>query len=123
MKTDINEKIYDMTLISMVKEQTGPKKLKKIRKNLRIIAEEDLKEFAQLKIKIFEEEKEKKEKSEFKIAAPIIGFQHFFEDFKKLNSKSFQNNNDENEGENTPSTVVDDEEVKQIDSSDFSDDD
>ena len=43
MSSDLNEKIYDMALISKVKKQTGPKKLKKILKTLRNYAEEDLK--------------------------------------------------------------------------------
>ena len=115
-----NEKIYNMVLISKIKEQTGTKKLKKIIKNLRNIAEEDLKEFCELKIKVFEEEKE--EIPKIKIAAPIFGFRHYFEDFKKSNSRKIVNNETNNEGENTPSTINDNEEVKQIDSSDFSED-
>ena len=115
--------IYNMTLILKIKEQTETKKLKKIIKNLRNLAKEDLKGFAELEIKIFEEEKEEEKKQELKTVAPIIGFQHYFEDFKKSNLKSEVNNIVEYEGENTPSTVDDnEEEVKQIDSSDFSDD-
>ena len=120
MTTELNEKNYNMALISKVKEQTGPKKLKKIIKNLRNLAEEDLKELSKLKVKVMEEEK----KQEFKLAAPIFGFKYYFEDFKKLNSLPTTKIDIDNEGENTPSTVNDDEEeAKQIDSSDFSADD
>ena len=109
---------YDMTLISKVKKHTGSKKLKEIVKNLRNLSKEDVKSFSELKIKIFEEDKEEK-KSDFKISAPIIGFQHYFEEFKKLNSRL----NDENhEREDAPSTVDNEEEIKQVDSSDFSED-
>ena len=115
----INEKIYDMALISKVKKQTGSKKLKKIVNYLRNLSKADVKTFSELKIKTFEEEK----KQEFKISAPIIEFQHYFEAFKKSLSKSNLNNNDVHEGENAPSTVDDnEEEIKQIESSDFSDD-
>ena len=119
----ISENNYNMALILKIKEQTETKKLKKIIKNLRNLAEEDLKGFAELKIKIFEEEKVEEKKQELKTVAPTVGFQHYFEDFKKTNLKSEVNNIVEYEGENTPSTVDDnEEEVKQIDSSDFSDD-
>ena len=113
-----DENIYDMALISKVKKQTGPKKIKNILKNLRNIAIEDVKEFSELKVKVLKEEK----KPEIKIAAPIFGFQRFFEDFKNSNSKEIINNDAAYEGENTPSTVDDNEEEKQVDSSDFSDD-
>ena len=113
-----NVSIYDTALNSKIKEQTGQKKLQKINKYLRNLAEEDLKEFSKLKVKIEEEKK-----PEFKIVAPIFGFQQYFEDFKRSNSKQIDNNDDDQEGENTPSTVNNDEEgLKQIDSSDFSDD-
>ena len=119
MTSASNEKIYNIALISKIKEQTGPKKLKKIIKNLRNLAEEDLKEFSDLKIKVFKEEK----KQEAKIAAPILGLRHYFEDFKKSNSKKIVNNDTGYERKNTPSTVNDSEEgVEQIDSSDFSED-
>ena len=119
----IIETIYDMTLISKVKEQTGPKKLKKIINNLKNFAEEDLKEFSKLKIKIFEEEKEEVKKPEIRIVAPIFGFQQYLEDIKKSNSKLIVNIDDENEGEDTPSDVDGDEKgMKQKDSSDFSED-
>ena len=123
MVSVVSVDVYNKILISKIKEQTGPKKLNKIVNNLKNLVIEDLKGFSKIKIKIFEEEKEEEKKPEFKIAAPIIGFQHYFEDFKKSNSKSIINNVVEYEGENTPSTVDDNEnEVKQIDSSDFSDD-
>ena len=117
-----NEKKYDMALISKIKKQTGSKKLKNIIKNLRNLSKKDIKESSELKIKVFEEEKEEEKKIVFKISAPIIRIQHYIEDFKKLNSKPIINNNIDNEGENAPSTVDNDEETKQIDSSDFSDD-
>ena len=117
MIAEVNENNYNMSLISKVKDQTGPKKIKKITKYLRNLAEEDLKEFSKLKVKVMEEEK----KQEFKLAAPIIGFRYYFEDFKKLNSIPTTKNDVDNEGENTPSTVDDnEEEAKQIESSDFS---
>ena len=123
MSSVVSEENYQNTLISKIKEQTKPKKLKKHLKSLRNLAIEELKGFSELKIKIFKEEKEQEKKQELKIVAPIIGFQHYFEDFKKTNLKSEVNNIVEYEGENTPSTVDDnEEEVKQIDSSDFSDD-
>ena len=117
-----NEKKYDLALISKIKKQTGSKKLKNIIKNLRNLSKKDIKESSELKIKVFEEEKEEEKKIVFKISAPIIRIQHYIEDFKKLNSKPIINNNIDNEGENAPSTVDNDEETKQIDSSDFSDD-
>ena len=120
MSSIINERIYNMALISKIKEQTSQKKLKKIIKKLRNIAEEDLKESSGLKIKVFAEEKEKT--PAIKIAAPIIGFRLYFEDFKKLNSKQAINNINY-ELENTPSTLNDnEEEVGQVDSSDISED-
>ena len=115
-----NEKIYNITIISQIKQRTGLKKLKKIRKYLKNLAEEDLKTFSKLKIKIFEEKKEKN--TEFIIIAPIIGFQHYFEDFKKSTSKQIVNKDVDYKGENTPSTVDDNEEENQVDSSDFSED-
>ena len=120
MTSVINEKIYNIILISKDEEQIRQKKLKKILKILRNITEEDLKEFSELKIKIFEVENIN---PKIPIAAPIIGFQHYFEDFKKLNSRQIVNNNDDNEDENTLSNVDDnEEEIKQVDSSDFSED-
>ena len=117
-----NEKKYDMALISKIKKQTGSKKLKNIIKNLRNLSKKDIKESSELKIKVFEEEKEEEKKIVFKISAPIIRIQHYIDDFKKLNSKPIIKNIIDNEGENAPSTVDNDEETKQIDSSDFSDD-
>ena len=117
-----NEIIYDTNLISKVKKQTDQKKLKKILKNLRNLAEEDLKGFSQLKIKVFEEEKKEEKKPEIIIVAPILGFQYYFEDFKKSTSKQIVNKDVDYKGENTPSTVDDNEEENQVDSSDFSED-
>ena len=51
----VTENIYDMILISKIKERTGPKKLKNIMKNLRNFAEDDIKEFPGLKFKKLEE--------------------------------------------------------------------
>ena len=117
-----SENIYDMALISKIKEHTGSKKLKKILKNLRKIAEDDIKEFSALKVKVFVEEEEEK-KPQFKIIAPISGFQNYLEDSKKLNSKTIVNIDIELEGENTSSTFDDyEEEIKQADSSDFVED-
>ena len=118
----INEKIYNITLISKVKRQTDPKKIKKIINSLKNCTKEDLKKFSELKIKIFEKEKEELQKSEFKIAVPIIGFHHYLEDIKKSNLKQAVNNNDENKVENSSTAYESEEEVKQIDSSDFSED-
>ena len=116
-----SENIYDMALITKIKEHTGSKKLKKILKNLRKIAEDDIKEFSALKVKVFKEEEEKK--PQFKIIAPISGFQNYLEDSKKLNSKTIVNIDIELEGENTSSTFDDyEEEIKQADSSDFVED-
>ena len=59
----------------------------------------------------------------FKIAAPVFGLQHYSEDFKKLNSKRIVNNIVDLVEENTSSTFDDNnEDIKQIDSSDFSSD-
>ena len=113
------KKISNKIFCSKIKEQTIQNKLKKIIKNLRKISEEDLKTFSELKVKIFEE---KEEKPEFKIAAPIIGFLHYFEEFKKRNSMPASNNDEDCEGEDSSSTINENEELKQIDSSDFSDD-
>ena len=122
-----NNKTYDLSLISKIKRKTGPKTLKKIRRYLRDATEVDIKDFIELKVKICEDSEKTKtmeeKKDEFKIVAPIINVQHYFKDFQKRKSKSKINyeEGDEN-GENTPSTVVDDEEVDQVDSSDISDD-
>ena len=112
----INENIYDMSLISKIKEQSSPNKLKKIIKNLRNIAEDDVKKSSGLKIKILEEKNEENKKLEFKNFAPSTEFQHYIEDFKKPNSRPILNND---EGENTPATDGDNEEFEY---SDFSDD-
>ena len=121
MVSVVIENIYNDILNLKIKKQTGHKKLRKILKDLRNVAEEDLKRFSELKIKISEEEKEEEKKSECKIVAPIIGLKYYFEDFKNLNLKV--NNVIDYEGEETPSTIDDEEELKQIDSSDFSEDD
>ena len=117
-----SEKNYKMTLISKVKKQREPKKIKKIIKYLRNLSEEDVKKASELIIKIFEEEKEEEKKSEFKIVAPIIGFQHYSEDFKKSNLKTVKNNDAEFARATSPSTVDENkEEINQVDSSDLSD--
>ena len=122
MASVVSEENYQNTLISKIKEQTKPKKLKKHLKSLRNLAIEELKGFPELKIKIFKEEKEQEKKPELIIVAPIIGFQHYSEDFNKSNSKQNVSNIVNCEEDNTLSTVDDDkEELKQVDSSDFSD--
>ena len=124
MISNINENNFDVALISKIKKQTGPKKLKKIIKNLRNLAEEDVKGFSGLKIKVFEEQKEEEKQPEIIIAVPAFGLQHYLEEFKNQNVKSIVNDVADYEGENTPSTADDnEEELKQIDSSDFSDED
>ena len=122
----INEKIYDMTLISKTKKQNGPEKLKKIINNLRKFEKDNLKGLSGFKIEIFKEKKEEINNQDSKISAPIIGFQYYFENFKKSNSKtkSIINNDVDSEKENSFSIVNSnvEEETKQIDSSDFSED-
>ena len=95
----VTENIYDMILISKIKERTGPKKLKNIMKNLRNFAEDDIKEFPGLKFKKLEEKKE---------------------DEKELRSKNSLHNDAGNDGENTSATNDNEEEVKQFDNSGFS---
>ena len=120
----IKENIYNTTLITKVKKNTGSKKLKKIVENLRNLAEEDVKGSSKFKIKIFKEKIEEIKTSEFTTSSPVIVFQHYSEDLKKSNSKLIINNNSEWKKENISSTADDNEELtKQIDSSDFSDDD
>ena len=117
----INQNIHDLALISKIKERTTQVKIKKIVNNLKNIAKDEIQKCSKLKIKIFKEESENEKKFEFKIAAPIIGLQQYIKEYKNHNSKTSVNKNNETEGENTPSTV-DDNEEKQVDSSDFSDD-
>ena len=118
----MDEKFYDMDLISKIKERTGPKKLKKITKYLRNLTEEEMKEFSELKIKKYEEKKEDLKKLEVNSSASDIELQNYIGDFKKLKSKSILNNDEEYEGENDPSTVDgNDEEMEQIDKSFFND--
>ena len=118
MNSVINENNYDMNLISKVKEHRSPKTLEKIIENLRNIEKEDVGNFSELKVEVFEEKIEEEKKTEFEIITPLIGFNH--EDLKKPDS--IVNNVDEDEGENTPSTVNDGGEDEQVESSDFSDD-
>ena len=119
----IDENIYDMALISKVKERTGPKKIKKITKYLRNLAEEEMKEFSELKIKKFEDKKEDLKKLEVNSSTSITKLQNYIGDFKKLKSKSILNNGELYEGENDPSTVDgNDGEMEQIDNSFLSDD-
>ena len=118
-----SENGYKKNLLLKIKKQTKQKKLRKLVNNLRNLALEEIKGFSELKIKIFKEEKEQKKKLEFIIVAPIFGLQHYSEDFKKSNSKSNLSNIVNSVEDNTVSTVYDDkEELKQVDSSDFSDD-
>ena len=103
----LNGNIYDVALISKIKESTGSKKLKKINRNLRNLIEEDTKEFSGLKIKKFEEKKEEGN------VAPIIEIRHYIEDYKKSNSPILDSN-DEFERENTPATIDDNEILKKL---------
>ena len=119
----IDENIYDMELISKVKERTGPKKIKKITKYLRNLAEDEMKEFSELKIKKFENKKENVKKLEVNSSTSHIELQNCIGNFKKSKSRSILNNDEEYEGENDPSTVDgNDGEMEQIDNSFFSDD-
>ena len=117
----INENIYDMTLISKIKERTGPKKLKKIIKNLRNLIKDDIKEFSGLKVKKFEEKKEEEKEMESENANPIIGLNRYIEDFKISNSRPILNNDEENLRENTP-IIYDNEILKKFNISESSDD-
>ena len=101
-----NENIYDVILISKIKKRTGPKKLKKINRNLRNLIEDDFKEFSGLKITKFEEEIEEEENHEPKNAVPVIEIKHYIEDFKKSNSIEILNNNDELQVENVENTPI-----------------
>ena len=107
----LNSNIYNMTLISKVKERTGPKNLKKITQNLKNLENVDNKVFPGLKLKKFEEKKEEKFESEN--ADPIIELSHYnIEDFKNFNSRSILNDNDEYDGENISEAIGYNEEVK-----------
>ena len=122
MASVINEKVYNKTLISKIKEHTGPKKLKKIINHLRKIAEDDIKESYALKIKIFEEKKEQEVNLELNIDASTIEVKHYTEDLRE-NSRMIVNKDGESEEDNSTCTVNDkNKEFKQIDSSDLSDD-
>ena len=118
----IDKNIYDMSLISKIKEQTGPKNLKKIRKQLRNLAEDEAKEFFQLKITKLEEKKREEEKKfELKNNDQNIEIQHYIEDFTKSSSKTIFDIDEDCKGETSPSTFYDnDEKIKQINNSDFS---
>ena len=128
---DSKDKIYDLNLISKIKKQTGERGLKKISKHLRSHTRLDVKDFNELKVKIFngdaEEIKniEEKKKAEFKISAPILNLTIYTKYLKKLSSKIYKNyKEDDDEEERMPPTVADnDEEIVQIESSDFSVDD
>ena len=118
-----SENIYDVILISKIKKRTGPKRLKKINRNLRNLIEDDFKEFSGLKITKFEEEIEEEENHEPKNAVPVIEIKHYIEDFKKSNSIKILNNNDELQVENVENTpiIADNNEIlKQFNFSDSS---
>ena len=87
----INENFYDMTLISNIKERTGPKKIKNIMKNLRNFAEDDAKGFSGLKVKNFEEKIEEVKK-------PVL---------KKMSISTLYNDDEE---ENSSEIIYDNEE-------------
>ena len=114
--TDENK--YNMSLISEVKKHTGPKNLKKIATNLKNLEIKDLKEFSELKVKILKDDKKEEKNIEITIIAPVIGYKNYIEDVKKPNS--IVNDDDEFGGENISSANDNEEEEKQIDSSDFS---
>ena len=116
----INENIYDVTLISKIKEQTGPKKLKKINRSLRNLIEDDVKGFSGLKIKKFEEKEEEENKFESENHANNTIQHHFIEDLNKSNSNQIFDNDDEHEAENTTATLDDNEILKKINFSDSS---
>ena len=116
----VNENVYDITLILKIKERTGTKKIKKILRNLRNLAEDELKEFSELKINKFGEKKSEIKNNKFKNDTSFIEFQHYAEDFKNPSSRSILYNDDEYERVNTPVTSDDnEEEMKQIDNSYF----
>ena len=117
MVSVLNKNIYNTTLISKIKKQTGQKKLKTILENLRNLSKEDIKNYPEFKIKISEEKEG--EEIEFIIAAPIIGRQHYTEDCYNLKSNQIVNNGIDCEGKNVPSNVDD---IEQANSSDFSED-
>ena len=118
----INENIYDVGLILQIKERTGPKKIKKIINNLKNTAEEDIKNFCGLPIKLLEKNEDEK-KLELKNSPLTIEFHSYIEDAKASNPKQILNNDKESDGENTPSTIDDKEkQEKKIDGSNFSED-
>ena len=116
----INENFYDMALILKIKERTEPKKIKKIVNNLKKIEEDEVNNFSKLKIKIFEEKKEDEKNIESETFSSIIDFKCHIEETKLSNPKSILDSDDEYEGENTPSTVRDNEEQNKVDGSEFS---
>lgn len=126
----INDNIYDINLINEIKKQTGPKAVKKIRKQLRNFIDLDIENFnASNKVKVVDDTDEKKiiennKKIEFKNNNPIIDFNHYFEDSNKQNTKDDINFEGNYKGENTPSTLLDVEgEVDKIGNSYFSSND
>ena len=123
------DKIYDINLISKIKKKIGSKELKNIRNHLKNLTELDIKECNELKVKTFDDEEEIKiveenKKEELKISSPVISLRVLTKYLKKSNSKINKNYKEDEVEENTPSTIIDnDEEIVQIDSSDFSADD
>ena len=111
----INENDYDMTLISEIKKHTGPTKLKKIVEDLKNLEEEDLKEYPELNVEIFEEKNPEEKNDEYKNASPTNILQNYTKNFKKLNS--IINNSYENKGLNTTDNNNDEE--KQKNNSDY----
>ena len=122
MSSAANKNFYDVIFNSKIKERADPKKIRKIVNNLKNIAKDDILKFSKLKIKVFKEKNEEEKNAEFQIATPIIGLQQYINESKKFNSNAILKIDNESEAENTPSTVDNNEEEKQIDSSDFSDD-
>ena len=117
----INENIYNMTLISKIKKQTGSKNTKKIIKYLRNLADDDVKKFFKLKIKIFNEKKEETKNKVSNVDASIIGPHRYVENFNESKLKPVMNTEDEHEGENTSASIDNNEEErKQNNDSNFS---
>ena len=119
----INENFYDMALISKIKEQTEAKKIKKIENNLKNIEKDGIKKLSGFKVKIVAEDNEAEKKIRLKTSSPIIELQHYIKDYKTSNSQIIVNNNNEPEEDNTLCTADNNKkELKQIENSDFSDD-
>ena len=119
----INENFYDMILISKIKEQTGTKKIKKIENNLKNIEIDDIKKLSRFKVKIVAEDNKSEKKIRLKTSSPITGLQLYINNYKTSNSQIIVNNNSEPKEDNTPCTADDNKKpLKQVENSDFNDD-